>query len=321
MPEITPKPGICTAEVLRIRKGPAVSFTEIGRLARGDRFDVIGTEGAWYRIRRGSIEGFVHGDYVRLIDPAPTPGYLKDRPELRQVALPAATDTQVRPTSGRGAAEKRAASAWNSYGGLLQACGSILGVDPRTAIAVLMVESSGAGFGPDGRMIIRFENHQFWDYWGKRDQPRFQQFFRFDASRRWLAHQFRTTPTGAWRDVHQNQDSEWKTLAFARTLDESAALRSISMGLAQVMGFNHPRLGYDNVRVMFDAMQADVRFQILGFFDFLRGDGTGSPMIDGLQRNRFAAFASLYNGAGKAAEYGGKLEAAHEAVCRVLPLV
>jgi hypothetical protein len=320
MPEVTSEQGICTADVLRIRSGPAVNFAQIGQLARGERFDVVGKDGAWYRIRRDSIEGFVHGDFVRLIEVTPTPGYLKDRPELRQVALPAATETRIRPLSGLGASEKRAASAWNSFGGLLRACGAVLSVDPRTAIAVLMVESSGVGFAPDGRLIIRFENHQFWDYWGKSDAPRFQRFFRFDTSRRWLAHQFRTTPTGAWRDVHQNQDSEWKTLAFARTLDENAALRSISMGLAQIMGFNHPRLGYDDVRVMFDAMQADVRFQILGFFDFLRGDGTGSPMIDSLQRNRFAAFASLYNGAGKAAEYGGKLDAAYEAVCRALPL-
>jgi hypothetical protein len=245
--------------------------------------------------------------------------YLKDRPELRRVALPAATDLQVRPRSGLGAAEKRAAATWNNYGGLLQACGSILRVDPRTAIAVLMVESSGAGLAPDGRLIIRFENHQFWDFWGKREASRFQRFFRFDASRRWLAHQFRTTPTGAWRDVHVNQDSEWKTLAFARTLDENAALLSINMGLAQIMGFNHARLGYDNVRAMFDAMQADVRFQILRFFDFLRGDGKGSGMIGSLRTKRFAAFASLYNGAGKAAEYGEKLEAAYGAVCRVLP--
>jgi hypothetical protein len=321
MPEATSEPGICTADVLRIRSGPRTAFAQLGQLARGDRFDVIGKEGAWYRIRRDSIEGFVHGDYVRLLDPAPTPSYLKDRPELRQVALPASADAQVRPLSGLGAAENRAASAWNSYGGLLQACSSILGVDPRTAIAVLMVESSGAGFAPDGRLIIRFENHQFWDFWGKHDPSRFQRLFRFDANRRWLAHQFRTTPTGTWRDVHENQDSEWKTLTFARTLDENAALRSISMGLAQIMGFNHPRLGYDDVRVMFDAMQADVRFQILGFFDFLRGDGTGSPLIDSLQRNRFAAFASLYNGLGKAAEYGAKLEAAREAVGRVLPVV
>ena len=319
MPELTSTHGICTADVLRIRRGPATSFAPLGQLARGDRFEVVGTAGAWYRIRRDSLEGFVHGDFVRLVDPAPTPDYLKDRPELQQAALPASITTQIRPLSGLGAAEKRAASAWNSYGGLLQSCGSILGVDPRTAIAVLLVESSGAGFAPDGRLIIRFENHQFWDYWGKHDPVRFQRFFRFDASRRWLAHQFRTTLTGAWRDVHVNQDSEWKTLAFARTLDENAALRSISMGLAQIMGFNHPRLGYDEVRVMFDAMQADVRFQLLGFFDFLRGDGTGSPMIDSLQRNRLAAFASLYNGAGKAAEYGGKLEGAYEAVCRVLP--
>ncbi len=182
------------------------------------------------------------------------------------------------------------------------------------------MESSGAGFAADGRLIIRFENHQFWTFWGKREAARFQQFFRFDASRRWLAHQFRTTPSGAWRDVHRNQDREWKTLAFARTLDEIAALRSISMGMAQIMGFNHRRLGYGDVREMFEAMQADVRFQILGFFDFLRGNGAASPMIDSLRRNRFASFASSYNGAGNAAEYGARLGTAYDAACRVVPM-
>ena len=73
MPAITPQAGICTADVLRIRSGPAVSLPQVGQLARGDRFDVIGKDGAWYRIRRDLIEGFVHGDYVRLIDPAATP--------------------------------------------------------------------------------------------------------------------------------------------------------------------------------------------------------------------------------------------------------
>jgi hypothetical protein len=89
MPEITPKPGICTADILRIRKGPAVSFTEFGQLARGDRFDVIGKEGAWHRIRRNSIEGFVHGDYVRLVDPAPTPGYPRTAPATAPAAIAA----------------------------------------------------------------------------------------------------------------------------------------------------------------------------------------------------------------------------------------
>ncbi len=45
--------------------------------------------------------------------------YLKDRPELREVPLPAAPGLRVRPAAGLGAAEKRAAATWNSYGGLL----------------------------------------------------------------------------------------------------------------------------------------------------------------------------------------------------------
>ena len=39
-------------------------------------------------------------------------------------------------------------------------------------------------------------------------------------------------------------------------------------------------------------------------FDFIKGSGTTSPMIEALQRNNFEAFASYYNGPGQAAQYG-----------------
>jgi hypothetical protein len=74
------------------------------------------------------------------------------------------------------------------------------------------------------------------------------------------------------------------------------------------MGFNHPRIGYDSVREMFDAFQSDIKYQILGLFDFLKGPGTTSPMIEALQRKRFEIFASHYNGQGQAAHYGDLIE-------------
>ncbi len=57
----------------------------------------------------------------------------------------------------------------------------------------------------------------------------------------------------------------------------AAAMRSISMVGPQIMDFNHARISYDAVGEMFDNFQADIRFQILGLFDFLRDPGPLRP--------------------------------------------
>ena len=78
------------------------------------------------------------------------------------------------------------------------------------------------------------------------------------------------------------------------------------------MGFNHSRIGYDSAKEMFDAFQTDIRYHILGMFDFIKGPGTTSPMIEALQRNNFQSFASYYNGPGQAARYGHLIESHFE---------
>lgn len=89
-------------------------------------------------------------------------------------------------------------------------------------------------------------------------------------------------------------------------------MRSISMGGPQIMGFNHARIGYDSVREMFNAFQSEIRYQILGLFDFVKGPGTSSPMIVALQRKKFEEFAARYNGPGQAARYGDLVESHFE---------
>ncbi len=89
-------------------------------------------------------------------------------------------------------------------------------------------------------------------------------------------------------------------------------MRSISMGAPQIVGFNHARIGYDSVRGMFAAFQRDIRYQILGLFDFLKGPGMSSPMIVALQHRQFGDFAARYNGPGQAARYGDLIESHYE---------
>ena len=87
---------------------------------------------------------------------------------------------------------------------------------------------------------------------------------------------------------------------------------SISMGLPQIMGFNYSAIGYDSVREMFDNFSNDVRFHILGLFDFIRGAGDTSHLLQALQTQDFEKFASHYNGPGQASKYGDWIEAKFE---------
>jgi hypothetical protein len=78
------------------------------------------------------------------------------------------------------------------------------------------------------------------------------------------------------------------------------------------MGFNFSKIGYESVSEMFENFSTDIRYHILGFFDFVKGTGESSPMIIALQRKRFEDFATYYNGSGLAAEYGGLIEEAYD---------
>ena len=200
--------------------------------------------------------------------------------------------------------QKTAVRTWNRQGGLISTLSDVTDIDTSAAVAVLCVESRGRGFGSDGRMIIRFENHVFWRLWGKHNPDLFKAHFRYSSQKAWQNHEFRENPRGRWMGFHGNQNLEWQVFYYARKLNEPAAMRSISMGGPQIMGFNHSRIGYDSAGEMFDAFQSDIRYHILGLFDFIKGSGTTSPMIEALQRNNFESFASYYNGPGQAAQYG-----------------
>ena len=200
------------------------------------------------------------------------------------------------------------AKAWNSYGGLLEELADVLGFAPAAAVAVLCAESSGSGFGPDGRMKIRFENHVFYSRWGKKNQAKFDEHFKFDPEQKWRGHYWRSSKDLPWERLHTSstgQKGEWAVLEFARGLADEEALDSISMGAPQVMGFNSPKVGYDTALEMFTAWQMGDREQIVGLFDFIR---SSHKMVRALREKDYEAFAYRYNGSGKAKHYGEIIE-------------
>jgi hypothetical protein len=296
----------------------------------------VGVFDQWLRVRTPlGVEGYCAAWFVETApvvspapvtppapEPSPEPGPIplqpapvpinRTRPSvadgLENVATPAPASRRLTPSANQGATHRLMADIWNRYGGLLSALSDKMDIEPGVAVSVLAIESGGQAFGPDGRLLIRFENHLFYNYWGKNNLTKFNQHFTFDANKRWEGHRFRATPSGAWIDFHGNQSREWDVFQFACTLDDTAAKNSISMGAPQIMGFNSSVIGYASVQDMFNAFSRSDRDQVIGFFDFVNNVLPGGGAVGHLRRKDFTAFATVYNGSGQAAYYGNLMK-------------
>jgi len=195
---------------------------------------------------------------------------------------------------GAGPAEQAVAQTWNRYGGLILEEAERLGIDPAAAMAVLVAESRGEPFA-DGRMTIRFENHLFFQYWGIHNAETFDRHFAFDPDRVWEGHTWRADASLPMQPCHTGNTQEWQLLEFARGLDETAALQSISMGAAQIMGFNHAAIGYPTPQAMFAAFEHDAGAQVRALFRFMEVNN----LVDTVRRLDYRRFALVYNGPGQ----------------------
>ncbi len=299
------------AGYLNVRSQPTTASTLVTTVPHGDVVTAlepeeivrakVGQHGQWLHVRLDdNREVYAAAWYLNLSKTAP------DQPPAEQ---------KITVTPNLSGTERQVALTWNRLGGLLQTWADQLAIDPGIAVAVLMVESGGRPFGPDGRMIIRFENHIFHSRWGKHHPGVFDRHFAFNRNQRWTDHRWRPSPGQPWRACHENQNGEWEVFDFACTLNDTAARLSISMGSPQIMGFNYAAVGYTSVQQMFDAFAASERNQVAGFFDFVRSRGEKAVRM--LQVSDFDGFATLYNGPGQAATYSRLIRQAYEAYHRL----
>jgi len=291
-----------TTQRLRTRSGPGTDFNILGVLNTGDVVTVKEVLGDWYRVNLFEDQGHIHKNFTERTSAEAVPlqlGYLIEQPSLLNAGL---KPKRLIPIDGLEPRKRRwvAANIWNTYGGLIEKLAQYLDVPIASMVAVIGAESAGKAFGEDGRVIVRFEVHLFHRFWGKLNQAIFDRHFQFEG---WKNHQFRLSQNEAWRAVHVDQAREHEVLAFARGLDDSTALSSISIGAPQIMGFNYKRLGYESVQQMYEAFARSVHAQILGLFDFVKGPGKTSDAIRALQNGDFLTFASFYNGTGNAPTY------------------
>ncbi len=290
---------------LRVRSGPGTTFSVLTFLNRGAVVDVLESQGDWLKISTGTGTGFVAAQFVNTNIQNPVPGFLIERTDLLDIELP---PDKIIPTDNLAGVDLAVAQTWNAYGRLLARLAELMAFPVSAAVAVLVAESSGRTFAADGRMIIRFENHIFFRMWGEKNPQVFWRHFTFDNSspgNNWKGHQWRPNPDSAWVSFHGSQKQEWDVLIFARALDDTAALSSISMGAPQIMGFNFKRVGYESVQHMFDAFARSAHAQLLAMFDVVKGPNATSPAIQALQNKDYLTFASAYNGPANAPTYAG----------------
>lgn len=163
--------------------------------------------------------------------------------------------------------------------------------------AIVQVESATDGFDAQNRPTILFEPHIFWRELGpgpKRDR----------AAALGLAY-------ANWRDKPYPRTStdRYEQLRKSMLIDETAALRSASYGLGQIMGFNCRAAGFSTPQGLFAAMLVGEREQIVAMLTWIvntRG------LAQALREHRWADLARGYNGSGYAANhYDTKLASAY----------
>ena len=179
-------------------------------------------------------------------------------------------------------------------------------IDPYLALAVFNIESGKLAHSTDGRPIIRFEAA-----WFKKeldDDELFSDHFKIADSRPWEKPQYYGVGD-RWESIHTGQqESEYEALRRAVLLDPEAAYHSTSMGVAQIMGFNFKRLGYDSALEMFNDFERSMIMQVVGFLNFLLTD---PKLYQAMLDYDFETIALKYNGSSK---YGPLLEAEYKRI-------
>ncbi|WP_127489372.1 N-acetylmuramidase domain-containing protein [Paenibacillus ehimensis] len=227
------------------------------------------------------------------------------KPVVPPIAPPANAGVKQPPQTGDRQAIGSIAEFKRKYGGIIQTNAQELGVDANVLAAVILVESSGSGF-VDGKLKIRFENHQFVDRAG------YKELFTWSSEARWKGHKFRESVKHEWKMVHTgSQMGEYAAFEFAKKLKESAAYEAISMGMGQIMGFNYKQAGYHSAREMFDDFNRGHEQQINGMIHFMRGYN-GGKLLKALKNNDLRSFVTQYNGSGQVDAYTEKMEKAME---------
>lgn len=290
-----------------------VRRTQVRRDRRGNEF---------WEVTDASLPSVVYGWSKKSNFTA----YFKNQPRFRTIPTSPAV---LLPTTQLTGYRLRATEIYNQVGNLINACSAYIGLDHRVPYAVMLKETNGR-FMINNYPFIRFENHVFWNRWGRLSQANsalFDNHFTFcghnvagntcsscNAASPNISkcHKFRQNNTSPWQMLHPtgssaDQDLNLEALFAALRIsnNDDAAYHSASYGSIQIMGFNHALIGYSDVGSLITNLQLpDGRYHVLALFDYLvnrRGSLTALMAVN----PDWPAFGRLYNGR---AGYGTELQ-------------
>lgn len=173
----------------------------------------------------------------------------------------------------------------------------ILCCEPASIHAVIEVESPRSGFLPDGRVVILFERHVFWQQLEKAGiDPA-----HVSAPGSILSPQ---------RGGYIGGASEYTRLAQASGIASEPAMASCSWGRFQIMGYHAKALGYESASALATAFGKGEVEHLAAFVRFVQAN---ADLLAALRARKWTAFAKLYNGSGFAENcYDAKLAAAYK---------
>lgn len=190
----------------------------------------------------------------------------------------------------------------------------LLGVEPAALQAIIQVESAGKPYLPDGRPVILFEGHVFW-----------QQLRALGISESILTKVSEQNPSILYKKwtkqfYSKKREDEYERLDKACSIaittcfeaeinpTKDCAYASASYGAFQIMGFHYRSLGYSSAEKMYEAMY-DMDNQILALTSFLNMNN----ITPHLKNKNWKQVAKMYNGSGYAAnQYDVKLANAYK---------
>ncbi|MCK4662552.1 MAG: N-acetylmuramidase family protein [Bacteroidales bacterium] len=174
-------------------------------------------------------------------------------------------------------------------------CAKETGIETAVLKAVIKVESSGSGFLKDGRAKILFEGHKFW---------KFLEESGINPAKHALEHPDILYKTWT-RKNYLGGIREYERLEKAKLINSTAALKSASWGLFQIMGFNHKIVGFDTVEAFVEEQEKSEKNQLEAFVEFIKSQN----LVDSLKNHDWKTFARKYNGPGYAKNhYDTRLE-------------
>lgn len=181
-----------------------------------------------------------------------------------------------------------------------------IGVDPSIVMAIREVIGKPEGFLSDGRPLVTFEHHKFYQYVSQR--------LGESTAMQW-AQKYPNLCSPYWtQTVYKNPEGEWDRFDQARMLDATCAMLSSSWGMFEIMGFNYALAGLDSVQDFVSEMNYSEILQHSALLTFIRNQ----PLfLAALETHDYSRIDRMFNSKhAYAMDYRTKLEAADRAYAR-----